>query len=490
MDSVIRVRGKRGNKRTITDQGKKTRKATKRHHSAPYDGPAVQPGLSKLEQLPTELLERICIHSGNINLVRSSPLLFSCLASEHVKFGLMERVFASKDDHQIHGNGKILHASQQALLRTRWLDYPFLMQCKERFLHEFAERQFARAVGPDKAKDGVEQMRRTLAPAFAETAKVPFTECRKTNRQTVYDRLSRKSDLIYAVSTEKADSLPKLPWFYHPRLEDSFSFSRPPPYSIPFAAQLSNGSHIRVAVKNPEFHQLPPDCSGVQSLLQMPWSNHHCEFPLLEKVLFMPSGLLHGPWTKDKFNLLAFLTIESVGVREVDKPLLKQGLSDAIREICIPAIVCLTYHPGNNGDFKDKMQLWKSATVPAKSRGKTSSQEGSSTEWIWIDGLKRVDKQRYFVDVGLDHFELLFDRAADFGKDFFLLFQIMTTAALWAYSCTREELIDRALEAKSGKKVASWAAGFFGKDAIELIDEVWNKAEHFRYRVKEVKTQE
>ena len=487
MASVVRVRGKRGNKRKTEVPGKRASKAAKHDHAAPSDASSLQPGLSRLEQLPTELLERICIWSGNINLVRCSPLLFSRLTSEHVKRGLMDLVFASKDDPELQGNGKILHASQQALLRTRWLTYSFLMQHKEQCLVDFAEEKLAAAVGPAVVEHAAEEMRKTLGKALAMTEKVPFEHYGKVKRDRAYSSLRVQQDLFYLNATETVDKIMfRPPW-------NPFRYGGPsnPFASIPFAASLSHESYssrLRVIVNDVE-HIAPPGRAYGARGPPVSWTNHIGDYPIVEKILYMPSRLLHGPWTSEQFNLLAYLTMEGIGVREVDRPLLRQGLSDALRELCIPAIVCLAGHPGLQASVEGLMD-WR---TPREDRVRINdpkprgwyAPEASSVTWMWLEGLNRVDRQRCFVDVGLDHFELLFERARDLGKDAFTtLFHIMATAAVWAYSCTREELVHRALEAKSGERMAPWGTGLFGKDAVAVIDQVWDKAEHFRFHMK------
>ena len=97
------------------------------------EGPLhAKPKLSRLESLPTELLEQIFLQSLNIDLPLASPHLTTMLSSIHMKTTLVLKVFSTEDVYDDHGvifsrryragsSQPAIGELQSRILKCRWM---------------------------------------------------------------------------------------------------------------------------------------------------------------------------------------------------------------------------------------------------------------------------------------------------------------------------------------------------------------------------------
>ncbi|KAL8980141.1 MAG: hypothetical protein Q9177_005962 [Variospora cf. flavescens] len=115
----IRVRGKKGQKARLRALQNQRMEQTASEDFNMLDT-SLPPPRSRLESLPTELLESIFLYSLDVNLPRASPLLGEALSSTYVKQKLLHILLVRPDgaDEQNILFGKL----QSRLLTCRWLD--------------------------------------------------------------------------------------------------------------------------------------------------------------------------------------------------------------------------------------------------------------------------------------------------------------------------------------------------------------------------------
>ncbi|KAL8725317.1 MAG: hypothetical protein Q9181_006456 [Wetmoreana brouardii] len=129
----VRVRGKRGQRarqhalreqRALQEQG--AQHSTDRQAAAVSQDSAVKPMSSKLEGLPTEILESIFLYSQNFALPSASLTLCRALASPHLKHLTLSSILAASDDEPTD-----LGRKQSELLRCRWMDLAMLRRAQK-----------------------------------------------------------------------------------------------------------------------------------------------------------------------------------------------------------------------------------------------------------------------------------------------------------------------------------------------------------------------
>ncbi|KAL8702698.1 MAG: hypothetical protein Q9201_004139 [Fulgogasparrea decipioides] len=129
----VRVRGKRGQRarqRALREQRalqeQRAQHATNGQPAVVSPDSAVKPTSSKLECLPTEILESIFLYSQNFALPSVSLTLCRALASPHLKH-LTLCSFLTVSDDESSNLGRI----QSQLLRCRWMDLAMLRRAQK-----------------------------------------------------------------------------------------------------------------------------------------------------------------------------------------------------------------------------------------------------------------------------------------------------------------------------------------------------------------------
>ena len=419
---------------------------------------------SRLEQLPDALLRRICIHSGNVNLARSSLHLLRILDSVDVKQGLIKHVFSSWhikeheegedidwDDAPDHG---WLPHAQQALLRMRWCTPELLTQTLQHHLMSTAFRVLARwlwrapkdhqnAIAHDMW-DYLEQMFHLRNSVLESGSNVVPT------REEVGWALWR-----YKTPTETEES--------PIRFQVSFDgLGRPPDMEI--TALIFPGRRARRGPKR--------------------WKVHRLSAPNFVRPLEIPARLLCGPWTQTKGNLLRMLRTSWEPGPQADPKLLEAGLMGALRESCVPAILALTRREGRN--LEEISQCLTNMPRRERRRGPFVGDVHADDPWAGFDDLWASAEQLWYLrpacltayPIYLQHFELLFERARDFGRVAFEnIVVILMKEAIVAGTCSLSELMNRARLAElKGQAHTPWGAGLWGQRPVDFILDAWRDA--------------
>lgn len=106
------------------------------------------PDISKLEQLPTEVLQAIFEYSENVNLPLVSPTLASQLASQHLHHQLTSSILDSVLGQAAGTSSDLANATR--LMNSRFFSWQFF---KGWLRHEFErlqlEEEYRNAIGPD-----------------------------------------------------------------------------------------------------------------------------------------------------------------------------------------------------------------------------------------------------------------------------------------------------------------------------------------------------
>ena len=115
------------------------------------------PNQSRLESLPTELLEQIFLESLNVNLPLASSLLSTVLSSTPTKMAIVLKVFPSNEsvnlEHYVELSQIVSAGSasdtetaigelQSRILSCRWMTWDFLKLCMETFVVRTLLREF------------------------------------------------------------------------------------------------------------------------------------------------------------------------------------------------------------------------------------------------------------------------------------------------------------------------------------------------------------
>lgn len=281
----------------------------KRRRSGPKPSPELK--LSSLELLPVELLQNIFLYSLNLALPLCSPRIGSALSSKYVRTELVTHAFwdcVSKVDGRLrefkeHDAEMVekYKTLQSGLLRLKWMTLDFYMECMDNFLAETAACEF----GALLTKYGLEG---------------PFPT------KDEYHEL-----LIHYRPWASPCSLLPLKWLGvtcncgHHTLERAFRDERRLVLRL-HEALLG----LRIYIVEP----LPSDLTP---LTVFDMSRYHPRG-------YIPSKLLHGPWTKERCEYLELLTEAGFSVdllHTSDSEIAEKGLEDAIRERNLRALAVL-----------------------------------------------------------------------------------------------------------------------------------------------------
>lgn len=243
--------------------------------------------LSRLESLPVELLQSIFLYSPNIHLPLASPYLARALSSEHLYSRLILLAFSAiiRTREELVLHPDLTSASlQTAIMSRRWFNSDLMRRCQVIFAKEILE---------------TEQANSTWEVISDKTTEVfNVNSVHQTSRRTFQlrrDSLSKQIDV--------------------------------------FQGDSGTSVHI-VGVASPKFYQFPL----CQTAAWWAQSEH----------VLIPEKSLHGPWTKEKLDLLEMLCSAGATVDWINTSageIAEQGLKDAIMEGSLRAVKLLTKEP-------------------------------------------------------------------------------------------------------------------------------------------------
>ena len=270
--------------------------------------------MSRLELLPTELLQDIFILCGNLNLPNASPHLSVALSSIHTKTRLIIQAFASQSSTP--PDRKL----QSGLLRQRWLTYPFFKYCQRLHLTQTAIREFQRFAS------GAPQ---DVQAAFIKDMREAFNRYLHIGHRFLGTLNQRRFDAQHEECFDDNDG--QVSW----TSTDGSVFQ---------ACLWSEGSELHIIT-------LLPSEDGMKAepkhhVYNLPGRLDGCE---------IPEKLLHGPWTQEKGDYLKMLLDAEAGIDWVNSTsgeIASVGLEDAIREQNLLAVTALV-GPGLVGKYSD-----------------------------------------------------------------------------------------------------------------------------------------
>ena len=287
--------------------------------NAPKDKKRRHP-LSRLEQLPIELLSDIFVLSENINLPKASPVLGSKLAHDTTKRRIVIHMF---DDFKDTRDEEKL---QSALLRQKWFTYAFLRDCQKICLRRICVEWYRRDVKdiPSSARQLISDLiyayfdwyfsrpsrayYRQQPPGFQEITeaeekrwlypdyKIARVTVNLQEEKEVYD-FTGSDGLIFQM-----DGSPVFQFTLH-----------------------ENGAEIT----------FPKAKDHVYTTRDEP-KEFSRRFPEYMLGCQLPEKLLHGPWTQEKGDFLQLLMARGISriqrIRNSNYEIAEQGLLDAINE--------------------------------------------------------------------------------------------------------------------------------------------------------------
>ena len=295
--------------------------------------------LSAFERLPTEILQEIFFYSRNFNLPGASPCLYSSLTCDHVKKRFLCAAFAMDDvfrellrtcPYQSFDDEEEMGRFQGELMSLKWFTYDFLSKCHKEFLWgEFKKIvNYFEDMYPEARHDKgklTSDLEVFLESAWGMTM-TPLSELTvdySPNPDSMLPSLNVRVE-VGSASVSGATQ-----YFYPPRiyitLEDDDD-----------SDDLCRGA----------------ECDGTHGKLA---NQVNLYTPAVNIQLVVPNRLLRSPWTEDKLRLLMWICDdfremsiydEEPFTAECDAKAASQGLEDAIREYCVPAMVLLARPSG------------------------------------------------------------------------------------------------------------------------------------------------
>ena len=421
-------------------------------------GQARDTQLSRLEQLPNEILSEIFVLSANKNLMLSSPLLAQVLNTEVVKMDFAYHILSPKKSRcSVHEDFTLVKRAQQDLLDVPWLTYKRFMRIRARYFLQHAAQalqETLRQEAPEKRAAVMGRVRHKLAAFFAyeETAPLPaglitrgrvlgenpegehWWECHHGNvRQGLHFRVcierhcGPRGRMHMLLTTDKSQLRP-------------FEYSR----------RLINGRRL---------------------------FRRDVSFPGYTNGLQIPARLLQGPWTQHKGSMLVALRNSGAWLPGNAK-LLHRALADAIRASCVPAILFLTT------DVRP-LKPWLKACC---------SELRNVTETIGPNGLQPWVRYNYYPlqtlgdrrpRVCLLHFVRLLERTASLGTyPLYGLLQVLAWTARRQGEGLEEELVEftrstNEVKSRCGEFAPQdqWLRVILANDPVEVIENTFATVE-------------
>ncbi len=274
--------------------------------------------LSRLETLPTELLETIFQQCLNFNLPATSLVISRKLSSKHIKTWLLSNTFWSGWEggryYELFGmtQPKKLAEFQSSVLRRRWVTLQFLRQSIPDFM--------------------IHTLLRELGPKDKNWLRVPGLLSGIDVKKYVESVLPTEA---LAQKVYSADQYIKVPSYSPFRCIDC-TWDEAPPSKCrgKFEFDAIDGC-IELTIKDPDAQ----DESA---------RDHTTNWHILSCVTGtqIPSKLLHGPWDPEKCDLLSMVLRGNASIDWINTTtgeLARQGLFQAIKENNAQAVTTLLH---------------------------------------------------------------------------------------------------------------------------------------------------
>lgn len=404
--------------------------------------PKPKAGLSMLELLPTEILEKVHLFSETPKLPLLSPALFAKLNSNYTKTQLVLRYFAHPE-YQRHFERCFVKA-QSTLLRMRWLTWDFFRTCQKDFMVKTAMEALKSHMIDHSREDEAEacsKLMNGLDRAFklGGTMVEYYERLRSENRDANAPAGKLKVVLV---------DMPGLMIEIRPSGGGNLS-------QLTVTKSQSDGKE-----KEETLTCMPANPTSYPEHKPLNIAPRNSN-PL--RHFTAPSKLLHGPWTQARGDFLSMLVSAGarvVGMRNHNSEVARHGLVQAILENCEPALKLLTdgvdrrFHIAYERDTLASKQFWRQFTSSFK------DEVAPDPEGPWILGsvFYRPNKDGKVIvrPSGMHVVAALEVASRDPARDFRLVVELTT------------QIFDDGCEAP---EVVSWAEQ-------HMIQENLNKARH------------
>lgn len=322
---------------------------------------AANPLRSRLESLPTELLEQIFLQSLNINLPLASSHLGTVFSSTSTKMAVVLKVFPSKTAFTLEHYGelrKVLRTKnggntgaaigelQSRVLACRWMTWDFLKLCMETFVVRTLVREFR-----DQSLPWQEGL--PVDAQSQDAAKLPWHGGAPVKESVVRDFVHEVFALQIDLDEKDLDDcehksgpdgmendkelnrgyqrlgVRKCPESINDIITTSSlrTYSWGPGSGTP-RISIGIGPRNGLVILGTRLK-----CEADSKIMEMTSRRWKC-LRCLEFNTRIPVKLLHGPWTQDKLSFLQAL-IEGGAFhlpKKTNRELAKKGLTEAIRE--------------------------------------------------------------------------------------------------------------------------------------------------------------
>lgn len=290
----------------------------------------VKPELSRLESLPTELLEQIFLQSLNVSLPLASSHLSTVLSSTHLKMSVLFKIFSSDSNiSNLEHYGELSHILtagsadgtyraigklQSRILACRWMTWNFLQLYLENFIVRTLLREFRARNLP-----WPEGLRASDPKLMRWHGGAPVRE--SVVRDFVHGCLGTETE-IETPSDSHSES-------------DINNYTIGSTINHHFWSPERGGPmlHISICPLTGEL-TLWRGRQGATSPDAVEWIKHHWTWALRKFNTKIPIKLLHRPWTEEQLSFLFILNVSGAKFNldnKMYRDIAKKGLTEAIR---------------------------------------------------------------------------------------------------------------------------------------------------------------
>ena len=231
---------------------------------------AVHGARSRLESLPTEILETIFLHSQNFNLPEVSLTLCRALSSRHLRLVILRSCISLPClQHLDINEAKELAKTQSALLRCRWFDHAMFRHAVDQLRAAALVRFFN--------EPGASDVRTTCPPEALLGPDCPISDRSSSTITHFIENISEATSSAISLLMEDQSSIGwKVEWTSIAKQRFRlYIFARG---FCPMNIQRSDGTGAMLASDRLCKFEVAPGCQIPTKLLRGPWSESKKDF--------------------------------------------------------------------------------------------------------------------------------------------------------------------------------------------------------------------
>ena len=453
--------------------------------------------LARLEQLPTELLETICIESANPNMLRASQHLAACLDSDPVTTGL---VFSLLSRWYCYGQGRLIPSDLDTHVKPIFVsDFNKINKLSEGYvLNDETTRLYW-----NEEKKWRAQAERHLLQTARCTPQL-LVQCKERLFLDLASMLIKNALITQDLATQQVAVESMIEELTRPEEESNVGTQYPSrtwQYEIPLEVPTTLIVEWHRSCRFPhEFMQVTlfKDSEATEFSpweTPLPVERHIFIGPSYYGVRGTPPQLLRGPWNQAKADFLALTITDRVPSRVSRErcPLLLKGLEDALRDCCIPAVLALLNVPGRNTNEITKVAIALNRVqevTDSLQRAGFFQGDGAGKAWnVYASPPSNLRRTWQALATNMSHFELLFDSTANpkvmqLGLAAFkALLVLFCKEALLAGTVTRLDVVQRLqIAQRDGASAMRWGPWRFLRNGIGFVKKTWDIEEKKHHR--------